>query len=154
VSVLPYWEAIVIRPAVSTAGLHELEQRRDRLRADLAAVGDFRPGSLSAVMRRCGKANCACADAAHPGHGPQHVLTKKVAGKTVSVHLRPGPKLDKARAEVGRYRRFRQLVNELVEVSEAICRAWRSLDTEHRDERPGRVQNGHREQQRDGRSVE
>lgn len=109
----------MIRPA----GLPELEQRRDRLRADLAAVGDFRPGSLSAVMRRCGKANCACAAAAHPGHGPQHVLTKKVAGKTVSVHLRPGPALDKARAEVGNYRRFRQLVDELVEVSEAICRA-------------------------------
>jgi len=69
-----------------------------RLRADLAAVGDFRPGSLSAVMRRCDKANCACADPAHPGHGPQHVLTRKVAGKTVSVYLWPGPELAKARS--------------------------------------------------------
>lgn len=68
--------------------LPELEQRRDRLCDDLAAVGDFRPGSLSAVMSRCGKPNCVCADPDHPGHGPQHVLTKKVAGKTVTVHLR------------------------------------------------------------------
>ena len=103
--------------------LLELEQRRDRLRAELAGIGEFRPGSLSAVMRRCGKPNCACADPQHPGHGPQHVLTRKVAGKTVTVHLRPGPELDKARVEVGNYRRFRQLVDELIEVNEAICRA-------------------------------
>jgi hypothetical protein len=105
------------------AGLPELEQRRDRLRAELAAVGDFRPGSLSAVMRRCGKPNCACADPQHPGHGPQHVLTKKLAGKTVTVHLRPGPELDKARVEVGHYKRFRQIVEELIDVNEEICAA-------------------------------
>jgi hypothetical protein len=101
--------------------LTELEAQRARLRTDLAAVGDFRPGSLSAVMRRCGKANCACTEAAHPGHGPQHVLTKKVAGKTVTVHLRPGPELAKVSAEVGNYQRFKQIVGELVEVNEAIC---------------------------------
>lgn len=106
-----------------TPDLPELEQRRDRLRDDLAALGDFRPGSLSAVMRRCGKANCACINPDHPGHGPQHVLTRKVGGKTVTVHLRSGPELVKARAEVGNYQRFRQLVAELVEVNEMICTA-------------------------------
>ena len=106
-----------------SAALPELEQQRARLREELAAVGDFRPGSLSQAMRRCGKANCACADAEHPGHGPQHVLTKKVAGKTVTVHLRAGPELDKARAEIGNYRRFRQLVDELIDINEAICQA-------------------------------
>jgi len=103
--------------------LTELETRRARLRDDLTAVGDFRPGSLSAVMRRCGKANCACADPVHPGHGPQHLLTKKVAGKTVTVHLRPGPELVKARVEVNNYKRFKQIVDELIDVNEAICRA-------------------------------
>lgn len=101
----------------------ELERRRDGLRADLAVVGDFRPGSLSAVMRRCGKANCACAAPEHPGHGPHHVLTRKLAGKTVTVHLRPGPELEKARVEVGNYKRFRALVDELISVNEAICAA-------------------------------
>jgi len=103
--------------------LAELERRRDRLRDGLALVDDFRPGSLSAVMRRCGKLNCACASAGHPGHGPQHVLTRKVAGKTVTVHLRPGPELEKAGVEVGNYKRFRQLVDELVQVNESICAA-------------------------------
>jgi hypothetical protein len=107
----------------SDPDLTELQTRRARLREDLSAVGDFRPGSLSAVMRRCGKANCACADPAHPGHGPQHLLTKKVDGKTVTVHLRPGPELAKARVEVDNYKRFKQMVDELIDVNEAICRA-------------------------------
>lgn len=103
--------------------LPDLEQQRSRLHADLASVGDFRPGSLSAVMRRCGKPACACADPAHPGHGPQHILTKKVAGKTVAVHLKPGPGLEKVAGEVARYKRFKAIVGEIVEVNEAICAA-------------------------------
>ncbi len=101
----------------------ELEAQRSRLHADLAAVGDFRPGSLSAVMRRCGKAICACADPSHPGHGPQHILTKKLNGKTVSVHLKPGPELDKVTGEVANYKRFKQIVGDIVEVAETICEA-------------------------------
>lgn len=48
-------------------------------------------------------------------------MTKKVAGKTVSVHLKPGPELDKATAEVASYKRFKSIVNEIVEISETIC---------------------------------
>ncbi|MGH3627789.1 MAG: DUF6788 family protein [Sciscionella sp.] len=107
----------------SITSLTELQTRRERLRAELAAVGDFRPGSLSAVMRRCGKANCACAGPDHPGHGPQHLLTRSVGGKTRTVHLRPGPELDKARVEVANYKRFRALVDELIEVNASICAA-------------------------------
>jgi hypothetical protein len=103
--------------------LSDLEQQRSLLHAGLAAVGDFRPGSLSAVMRRCGKRRCACADPAHLGHGPQHILTKKVAGKTVAVHLKAGTELEKVAGEVANYNLFKQIVGEIVEVSEAICRA-------------------------------
>jgi hypothetical protein len=101
--------------------LTDLEAKRRALHAELADIGDFRPGSLSAVMRRCGKPNCACADAAHPGHGPQHILTKKIDGKTVSVHFKPGAALDKVTGEVANYKRFKDIVFEIVEVSEAIC---------------------------------
>ncbi len=103
--------------------LPALEQRRSRLHADLVGVGDFRPGSLSAVMRRCGKPNCACADHAHPGHGPQHILTRKVAGRTVALHLKPGPELKKATSELASYKRFKAIVGEIVAVNEAICEA-------------------------------
>jgi len=110
-------------PVTPQGDLPRLERERSRLHADLAEVGEFRPGSLSAVMRRCGKPTCACADPAHPGHGPQHILTKKVSGRTVAVHLEPGPELEKATREVANYKRFKAVVKEIVGVNEAICEA-------------------------------
>lgn len=103
--------------------LAELEHRRAELYAELGRVGDFRRGSLNEVRRKCGKPNCACAAPEHRGHGPQWNLTRKAGGRTRTVHLRPGPELDKARREVAEYERFRDLVGQVAEVNEAICAA-------------------------------
>ena len=103
--------------------LPELEHRRAELYRELSRVGDFRPGSLNEVRRKCGKPNCACAAPDHPGHGPQFNLTRKVDGRTRARHLRPGPELEKIRREVAEYQRFRDLVGQVTEVSEAICDA-------------------------------
>jgi hypothetical protein len=103
--------------------LPELERRRAELYRELSQVGDFRPGSLNEVRRKCGKPNCACAAPGHPGHGPQYNLTRKVDGRTRAWHLRRGPELDKARREVAEYQRFWDLVGQVTEVNEAICGA-------------------------------
>jgi hypothetical protein len=75
------------------------------------------------VWRKCGKPNCACAQPGHRGHGPQWNLTRRVSGKTVNVHLKPGPELEKARREVAEHQRFAALVEEVTAVSGAICAA-------------------------------
>src|SRR5271165_5163086 len=106
-----------------TDELPELERRREELYRELGRIGDFRPGSLNEVRRKCGKPNCACAVPGHPGHGPQYNLTRRAEGKTRTRHLRPGPELDKARREVAEYQRFRNLVGQVTEVNEAICDA-------------------------------
>jgi hypothetical protein len=98
-----------------------LEQQRSQLYDDLSQVGDFRRGALNAVRRKCGRPNCACADPAHPGHGPQYNLTRSVDGRTVNRHLKAGPELEKVRGEVARYEQFRVLVAAVTEVNEAIC---------------------------------
>lgn len=103
--------------------LPELERRREELYRELSQVGDFRPGSLNEVRRKCGKPNCACAAPGHPGHGPQYNLTRRVEGRTRTRHLRPGPELDKARREAAEYQRFRALVGQVTEVNDAICEA-------------------------------
>jgi hypothetical protein len=100
-----------------------LERRRAELLGVLAQVGDFRRGALNVVWRRCGKPNCACAQPGHRGHGPQYNLTRRAGGKTVNVHLRPGPELDKVQREVAEHQRFLGLVEEVTTVSEAICAA-------------------------------
>ena len=61
--------------------LRELEAERDRLYAQLSAVGDFRRGSVSENYRKCGKPNCACAQPDHPGHGPRFLWTRTARGR-------------------------------------------------------------------------
>ena len=100
-----------------------LERRRAELFGLISQVGDFRRGALNAVFRKCGKPNCQCAQPGHRGHGPQWNLTRRIGGKTVNVHLKPGPELDKARREVAGHQRFADLVEEVSAVSEAICAA-------------------------------
>jgi uncharacterized protein DUF6788 len=100
-----------------------LEGERARLYDDLSQVGDFRRGALSAVRRKCGKPNCACARPGHPGHGPQYNLTRWAGGKTVTVHLRAGPELEKAQREVAEWGRFKLLTGQIEQVNEAICDA-------------------------------
>jgi hypothetical protein len=100
-----------------------LERRRAELLAVMSQVGDFRRGALNAVWRKCGKPNCACAQPGHRGHGPQWNLTRRIGGKTVNEHLKPGPELEKAEREVAGHQRFAALVEEVTQVSEAICAA-------------------------------
>lgn len=104
--------------------LAELEARRDRLLERLAAVGDFRRGSVSENWRRCGKPSCRrCAEPGSRGHGPRWLWTRTVPGRgTVGRQLR-AEELGKVRAEVENYQRFAALAEEIAEVSEAICEA-------------------------------
>jgi hypothetical protein len=103
--------------------LDDLEQRRARLYAELAATDDFRRGSITENYRRCGKANCVCAGPEHPGHGPRHLLTRSVAGKTKGRQLSPGTDLERVRREIANYQHFVALSQQIVEVNEAICDA-------------------------------
>ena len=109
--------------------LAALEAERARLYSELSMVGDFRRGALSAVFRRCGKANCRCAQRGERGHGPQWNCVRRAGGKTVTMHPRPGPELDKAQREAAQWERFRSLSGQIEAVNEAICDARPPLRT-------------------------
>jgi hypothetical protein len=103
--------------------LPELEAERDRLYALLAAVGDFRRGSVTENWRKCGKPNCACAAPGHPGHGPRFLWTRSAGRrKTIGRQLSAG-EVEKVRAEVSRHAEFTAVSERIAEVSERICEA-------------------------------
>lgn len=105
------------------ASLAELEEQRARLYAQLAAIGDFRRGSITENYRRCGKGNCACAQPGHAGHGPRQLWTRSVAGgKTRGRQLAPA-EVGKVRRELERHQEFAALSERIVEINEAICEA-------------------------------
>lgn len=101
----------------------KLEAQREQILSRMTQLGDMRKGSISETFRACGKPACACRGTDHPGHGPYYAFTRKVAGKTKTVQLRPGPRLDKFEREVEAYKHFRALSEQLIEVNEAICEA-------------------------------
>ena len=103
--------------------LEDLEQRRERLYAELAGTGDFRRGSISENYRRCGKPNCVCTQPDHPGHGPRYLWTRTVAGRGTKGRQLSVDEVDQVRAELANYHRFAAVSEQIVEVNEAICEA-------------------------------
>jgi hypothetical protein len=101
--------------------LPHLEKQRGQVVQEIAGLGDFRPGSITSITGRCGKANCRCHQPGHPGHGPNFRLTRKVQGKTVSETFSSPAALRKAQREVAEFHKFQALSQSLVEVNEKIC---------------------------------
>lgn len=105
--------------------LEVLQAKREQLKARLAEIGDMRPGSLVERFRKCGKPTCHCAEKDAPGHGPCYSLTHAVAGKTLTRVIPKGVAVEHTRQQIAEYHRFRDLVREMIKVSEQICDARR-----------------------------
>ena len=110
--------------------LAAFEADRSKLLQEFLGLGDLRPGSITAVVRRCGKPTCHCAKPHDGGHDPQFRLTRRVAGKTVTESFPNPAALRKAQREVAEFHRFQKLSAELVALNERIC--------EHRPVEQGR----------------
>jgi len=103
-----------------TESIRGLERRRREITEEIGSLGDFRPGSVTAIQKKCGKPNCCCVEQDHPGHGPHWRLTYKVEGRTRSESL-TGDAIQKAEEEIAEFRRFQQLTREFVEINTRIC---------------------------------
>jgi hypothetical protein len=101
--------------------LAALEADRSLLLEEFLGLGDLRPGSITAVVRRCGKPTCHCAKPDDGGHDPQFRLTRRVAGKTVTESFPNPAAWRKAQKEVAEFHRFQKLRAELVALNERIC---------------------------------
>jgi hypothetical protein len=101
--------------------LTELETTRTKLLQQFLSLGDFRPGTVSTLARRCGKPKCHCAHPDGEGH-PQFRLLRKVKGKSVSESFHTPAAFRKAAQEVGEYHRFQDLAAQLTTANEQICR--------------------------------
>jgi hypothetical protein len=99
-----------------------LERRRQELLEQVAKIGHFRSGSVTALVRPCGKRGCRCSEPGDPGHGPNLRLTYKMNGKSRSESLPTAASIRRARREIAEFRKFQQWHREFVEVNARICR--------------------------------
>jgi hypothetical protein len=102
--------------------LAQLEQEKRDLLRTFSELGDLRPGSITGIVRRCGKPTCHCAQPDDPGHGPNLRLTYKVQGKTISEALPTPVAVRKAEREIAEFRKFQLLSHAFVQVNERLCR--------------------------------
>jgi hypothetical protein len=106
-----------------TDSLSVLLQQRDCILRAILSLGDFRSGSITTTSGKCGKPNCRCHQPGGPDHGPNHRLTRKLNGKTVTETFSSPAELRKAQMEVDTFHQFQSLSRELLEVNEKICKA-------------------------------
>ena len=102
--------------------LSDLESKRSALLQQFSELGDLRPGSISAVARRCGKPNCHCAQPNDPGHDLQLRLVRKVGGKSVAESFASPAAFRKAQREVAEFHQMQTLSAELIALNAQICR--------------------------------
>lgn len=102
--------------------LTALEAKRFEVLQQFVGLGDLRPGSISAVARRCGKPNCHCAKPDDPGHEPQVRLVRKVNGKSIAESFASPASFRKAQREVAEFHQMQGLSAELIALNQQICR--------------------------------
>ena len=101
----------------ATASIQKAEQRIQQIKAELAALGEMRPGSLSKQYNVCGKPNCRCKDPENPQrHGPYYQLSWAHRGKSSTQFIRR-PLLPQVRAQLATYNKFRKLTEEWVNLA-------------------------------------
>ena len=101
----------------ATPSIQKLELRIQPIKAELATLGEMRPGSRSKQYNVCGKPNCRCKDPQNPQrHGPYYQLSWVHRGKSTTQFIRP-PLLPQVRAQIATYNKFRKLTDEWVNLA-------------------------------------
>jgi len=97
--------------------ISEIAQRIEAIKRCLTKLGPMHPGSLSEQYNVCGKPRCRCKDPKKPRrHGPYYQLGFTWRGRSTSRFVRP-ERVAEIHRKVENYKRFRELVNEWVDLA-------------------------------------
>jgi hypothetical protein len=113
----------------------EMEKRIDQIKAELALIGDMRPGSLNEQLTVCGRSNCRCMDPKKPKkHGPYYQLSYVHQGKSTSQFIQK-ELVGAVREQLKNYKTFKALTAEWVDLTLAIAKEKLKIAKErHKDE--------------------
>jgi len=107
-----------------------LERRIDRIKRELHALGDLRPGSLSEQYNVCGVKGCQCKASPPKKHGPYYQLSFTRRGKATSRFVRRS-EVALVRRQLTNYVKLRALVDAWIETAMELS----TLRLEQRRER-------------------
>ena len=102
-----------VDPAASDA---ELMAQIDKIKQDLAAMGDLRPGSMTEQYNVCGNPACRCKADPPQKHGPYYQLSYTRRGKSGTKFIRDAD-VAAVRQEMENYERLKMLVETWVDLA-------------------------------------
>jgi hypothetical protein len=97
------------------ATVQKLEQRHRALLRQIAQIGLVVRGSIGTYRTRCGNPRCPCVTDRSARHGPYHIWTRKVGGKTITRML-SDQQASRLRLWIRNMRRLDALLRKLQEL--------------------------------------
>ena len=88
----------------------------ERVKGQLAALGDLRPGSLSTQYNVCGTPGCRCKASPPEKHGPYYQVSFTRKGKSSSKFVRKQD-LPAVRRELKNYEGMKALVDRWIDLA-------------------------------------
>lgn len=113
--------------------IDSLQHQRQQLLDQIAALPQFRRGTVIERSHTCGKPTCHCAQEESRKHF-QYQWTASIKGKTETKNLHLGPQVAKYLDETNVYRQFQALCEQFIHLNEKIADALPPEDVSTQDE--------------------
>lgn len=94
----------------------QLERQIEKVKRDLAALGDLRPGSLSTQYNVCGTPGCRCKADPPQKHGPYYQVSFSRKGKSSSKFVKQED-LPAIRKQLKNYERMKELMDQWIDLA-------------------------------------
>ena len=93
-----------------------LQRQIDKLKRELADIGDLRPGSLSTQYNVCGSPGCRCKAIPPVKHGPYYQVSYTRKGKSSTKFVKKED-LPEVRKQLKNYQRMKLLMEKWIDLA-------------------------------------
>jgi len=90
-----------------------LEDRIEKIKQEIAKLGDLRPGALSQQYNACGSPRCRCKQDPSLRHGPFYQLSYTWHCKSTTRHVRKSD-VSQVQRQLRNYRKLQKLVDRWI----------------------------------------
>ncbi len=105
-----------------------LQRQIEKVKRDLAALGDLRPGSLSTQYNVCGSPGCRCKATPPIKHGPYYQVSYTRKGKSSSKFVKKED-LPAVRKQLKNYARMKLLTEQWIDLATELSTLRLTKDT-------------------------
>ena len=106
-----------------------IERQIEKIKRDLAALGELRPGSLSTQYNVCGSPGCRCKASPPEKHGPYYQVSYTRKGKSSSKFVKKKD-LPVIRKQLKNYERMKLLMDRWIDLATELSNLRLAKDKE------------------------